>query len=177
MTLAFAAAPISVTQPATFLQLVWAVLVGVFVANMLTIDSITETQLEGMDQDNPVDNKSSYSPLPSEEQALFDRCKGEVMLFRLKGPLSFGAAKGISERMMLVRNYKILILDITDVPRLGVTATLAIEDMMQEAKNNSRKAFVAGANEKVKDRLAKFGVEGIIETRKEALETALNEIA
>ena len=28
MTLAFAAAPISVTQPATFLQLVWAVLVG-----------------------------------------------------------------------------------------------------------------------------------------------------
>ena len=44
-------------------------------------------------------------------------------------------------------------------------------------KNNSRKAFVAGANEKVKDRLAKFGVEGIIETRKEALETALNEIA
>ena len=33
-----------------------------------------------------------------------------------------------------------------------------------------------GANEKVKDRLAKFGVEGIIETRKEALETALNEI-
>ena len=28
MTLAFAAAPISVTQPATFLQLIWAVLVG-----------------------------------------------------------------------------------------------------------------------------------------------------
>jgi len=55
-----------------------------------------------------------------------------------------------------------------------VTATLAIEDMMQEAKNNSRKAFVAGANEKVKDRLAKFGVEGIIETRKEALENIPN---
>ena len=49
---------------------------------------------------------------------------------------------------MLVRNYKVLILDITDVPRLGVTATLAIEDMMQEAKNNSRKAFVAGAMKK-----------------------------
>ena len=79
--------------------------------------------------------------------------------------------------MMLVRNYKVLILDITDVPRLGVTATLAIEDMMQEAKNNSRKALVAGANEKVKDRLAKFGVEGIVETRKEALEIALKELA
>jgi len=48
--------------------------------------------------------------------------------------------------------------------------------MMQEAKNNSRKAFVAGANEKVKERLSKFGVEGIITTRKEALQVAINEL-
>ena len=143
---------------------------------MLTIDSITETQLEGMDEDNPVDKSQSNALLPSEEQSLLDKCGGDVMLFRLKGPLSFGAAKGISDRMSLIRNYKILILDITDVPRLGVTATLAIEDMMQEAKNNSRKAFVAGANQKVKERLSKFGVEGIIPTRKEALQSAINEL-
>ena len=161
-----------------FWDLIWAVLVGVFIANMLTIDSITETQLEGMDADNPLDkeNIQAKNLLPAEEKDLLDKCSGEVMLFRLKGPLSFGAAKGISDRMNLVRNYKILILDITDVPRLGVTATLAIEDMMQEAKNNSRKAFVAGANEKVKERLSKFGVEGIITTRKEALQVAINEL-
>ena len=162
-----------------FWDLIWAVLVGVFIANMLTIDSITETQLEGMEEDNPLltGNNQRQNTLPADEKALLDRCSGQVMLFRLKGPLSFGAAKGISDRMNLVRNYKILILDITDVPRLGVTATLAIEDMMQEAKNNSRRAFVAGANEKVRERLSKFGVDGIIETRKQALETALNELA
>lgn len=33
MTLAFAAAPVTATQPVTFLQLVWAVLLGVFVFN------------------------------------------------------------------------------------------------------------------------------------------------
>lgn len=33
MTLAFAAAPVTVTQPVTFLQLVWAVLLGAFVFN------------------------------------------------------------------------------------------------------------------------------------------------
>ena len=161
-----------------FWDLIWAVLVGVFIANMLTIDSITETQLEGMEEDNPLltGNNQGQNTLPADEKALLDRCSGQVMLFRLKGPLSFGAAKGISDRMNLVRNYKILILDITDVPRLGVTATLAIEDMMQEAKNNSRKAFVAGANEKVRERLSKFGVDGIIETRKQALEKALNEL-
>ena len=162
-----------------FWDLIWAVLVGVFIANMLTIDSITETQLEGMEADNPFDsssnNNAANAQLPSDEKALLDRCAGEVMLFRLKGPLSFGAAKGITERMMLVRNYKVLILDITDVPRLGVTATLAIEDMVQEALNNSRKAYVAGATGRVKDRLAKFGVD-VIGSRKEALTAAIDSL-
>ncbi len=178
LSLKTAAVMYGVLLMTVFWDLIWAVLVGVFIANMLTIDSITETQLEGMDADNPLDkeNIQAKNLLPSEEKDLLDKCSGEVMLFRLKGPLSFGAAKGISDRMSLVRNYKILILDITDVPRLGVTATLAIEDMMQEAKNNSRKAFVAGANEKVKERLSKFGVEGIITTRKEALQVAINEL-
>ncbi len=178
LSLKTAAVMYGVLLMTVFWDLIWAVLVGVFIANMLTIDSITETQLEGMDADNPLDkeNIKAKNLLPAEEKDLLDKCSGEVMLFRLKGPLSFGAAKGISDRMNLVRNYKILILDITDVPRLGVTATLAIEDMMQEAKNNSRKAFVAGANEKVKERLSKFGVEGIITTRKEALQIAINEL-
>ena len=178
LSLKTAAVMYGVLLMTVFWDLIWAVLVGVFIANMLTIDSITETQLESMDADNPLgkkDDKNNYL-LPSDEKELLDKCSGDVMLFRLKGPLSFGAAKGISERMMLVRNYKILILDITDVPRVGVTATLAIEDMIQEAKNNSRKAFVAGANPKVKERLSKFGVDGIIETRKEALLAAITEL-
>ncbi len=158
-----------------FWDLIWAVLVGVFVANMLTIDSITQTQLEGMEADNPTNDLSNDDlPLPEDEQKLIEECGGDVMLFRLKGPLSFGAAKGITERMMLIRKYKILILDITDVPRLGVTATLAIEEMIQEAQINSRQAYVAGAKGKVKERLAKFGVEGLIDTRKNALQAAVN---
>ena len=164
-----------------FWDLIMAVLVGVFIANLLTIDSITQTQLEGMDADNPIDNEEmsdsfSETPLPIDEQELLDKCSNEVMLFRLRGPLSFGAAKGISERMMLVRNYKVLILDITEVPRMGVTATLAIEEMVQEAKTNSRKAYVAGARGSVKERLSRFGVEELVDTRKEALEKALDNL-
>ncbi len=169
----------SVLLMTVFWDLIWAVLVGVFVANMLTIDSITETQLEGMEADNPLGGETSNSEitLPAEEKSLLDQCNGQVMLFRLRGPLSFGAAKGITERMMLVRNYQILILDITDVPRLGVTATLAIEDMVQEAKTNSRKAFVACSNKQVVERLTRFGVSTIVDSRRTALEAAVKELS
>ena len=175
-----AAVMYGVLMMTVFWDLIWAVLVGVFIANMLTIDSITQTQLEGMDADNPIGEETSESfsdsPLPEVEKNLLSKCGSEIMLFRLRGPLSFGAAKGITERMMLVSKYKVLILDITDVPRLGVTATLAIEDMVQEARINSRKAYVAGATGRVKERLSRFGVEGVVSTRKEALELALNDL-
>ena len=96
------------------------------------------------------------------------------MLFCLKGPLSFGAAKGISARMGLVQNYKVLILDISEVPHIGVTATLALERMVEEASGQQRYAFVAGAHGKVKKRLLQFGVRELVGTRQEALERAMN---
>jgi SulP family sulfate permease len=147
-----------------FWDLIGAVLVGMFVANLLTIESLTDHQLGTMNVD--------AAPLNEEEQTLLERCGDQLMLFRMQGPLSFGAAKGISERMMLVRQYTILLLDITDVPHLGVTASLAIERMVQEAALHDRQVLVAGAAGKVKRRLELFGIPSLVDTRLEALREA-----
>ena len=147
-----------------FWDLIGAVLVGMFVANLLTIESLTDHQLGTMNID--------AAPLNEEEQTLLERCGDQLMLFRMQGPLSFGAAKGISERMMLVRQYTILLLDITDVPHLGVTASLAIERMVQEAAQHDRQVLVAGAAGKVKRRLEMFGIPSLVDTRLAALREA-----
>ena len=147
-----------------FWDLIGAVVVGMFVANLLTIESITDHQLGSMD--------TGKAHLSMQEQQLLDRCGDDLILFHLHGPLSFGAAKGISERMMLVRQYRILLLDITDVPHLGVTATLAIERMVEEAERNNVRVLVTGARGKVKRRLAQFGIHDLVEERFEALQQA-----
>jgi len=154
-----------------FWDLIGAVLVGMFVANLLTIESLSEHQLAGMDS-----GQGTAPNLPAEEQALLNQCGDALMLFRLQGPLSFGAAKGISERMMLVRQYRMLILDITDVPHLGVTATLAIERMVEEARTHHRDVLVAGAQGKVKQRLTQFGISELVGSRQEALEQASRQL-
>jgi SulP family sulfate permease len=110
--------------------------------------------------------------LSAREKELLKRCGDDLILFRMQGPLSFGAAKGISERMLLVKQYRILLLDITDVPHLGVTASLAIERMAVEAKQTQRTVLVAGASGKVKQRLAQFGIEHLIDDRQKALNMA-----
>ena len=147
-----------------FWDLIGAVLVGMFVANLLTIESLTNHQLGNMN--------TGTGHLTTQEQGLMKRCGDDLILFRMQGPLSFGAAKGISERMMLVRQYKVLLLDITDVPHLGVTASLAIERMVKEAERQQRRVLVTGASGKVKQRLAQFGIKHLIDARLEALDQA-----
>ena len=147
-----------------FWDLIGAVLVGMFVANLLTIESLTHHQLGNMN--------TGTGHLSTQEQNLMKRCGDDLILFRMQGPLSFGAAKGISERMMLVRQYKVLLLDIADVPHLGVTASLAIERMVKEAERQQRRVLVTGASGKVKQRLAQFGIKHLIDERHDALDQA-----
>ena len=167
----------SVMLMTVFWDLIWGVLVGMFVANLLTVDAITQTQLQGMDEDNPkIGTDQQIGGLNNQERALMKACGNQLMLFRLRGPLSFGAARGISARMGLVSNYQVLILDITEVPRMGVTAALAVERMVEEAESLGRMVLVAGANERLRERLTNFGVRHILSKRIEALEIASNQL-
>ena len=162
-----------------FWDLIWGVLIGMFIANLLTVDSITQTQLEGMDADNSPDVAAGrHHDLNAEEKSLVVQCGDALMLFQLRGPLSFGAAKGITARMSLIQNYKFLILDITEVPRIGITASLAIERMVQEAQTSGRTILIAGANSKLQKRLRQFGVHGeLVASRQEALQIAAKDVS
>ena len=158
-----------------FWDLIWAVLVGVFVANLMTVESITAHQLEGMEAQ---DRAAADSDLPADEKALLDACGGHVMVFRLSGPLSFGAAKGISDRMSLVRNYKVLILDLSAVARLGVTAALALESMLNAAVGHKRHVFLIAPEGRVRERLERLNLQDRVTgdlsiSRKVALQQAV----
>ena len=75
--------------------------------------------------------------------------------------------------MNLIQSYRVLILDITEVPRIGVTASLAVERMVQEARDAGRSLFIAGGNHALQKRLRQFGVDGELrDTRLEALREA-----
>ncbi len=133
-----------------FVDLITAVAVGVFVANLLTIKSLTDLQVENMRAVTQGDNENWLTP---EERSLLKAAKGRILMFRLSGPMSFGAAKAISRQLAIVENYEILILDLKSVPRLGITALLAIETMIKDALVKNRQVFLVGAFGQVQRRL------------------------
>jgi len=140
-----------------FVDLITAVAVGVFFANLLSLKNLTDVQIEAMKSVTDGEGEDWLSP---EEQAILRGAGGRIFIFHLSGPMSFGAAKSIARRLSIVEDYDVLILDLTAVPRLGVTASLAIETMLKDALANQRQVFLVGATGQVQARLQRLEILG-----------------
>ncbi len=163
-----------------FVDLIVAVGVGVFIANILTIDRLTKLQ---SDQVKAITDFDEDLPLTDEDKALMDQAQGRVLVFHLSGPMIFGVARAIAQEHTAMDAHDVLIVDLQDVPHLGVTAALALESAIQDASDAGRPVFLAGARGKTLSRLEKLGVlrfvppEYLAENRTEALRAALQVLA
>ncbi|MEB3313897.1 MAG: SulP family inorganic anion transporter [Cyanobacteriota bacterium] len=122
-----------------FVDLITAVLVGAFVTNMLTIKRLSDLQSDRIQAINGPTDGANLSPV---EEAILSDCKGNILLFQLGGPMSFGAAKSISRRLSIVQDYQALVLDLGEVSNLGVTAALAIESIVKDALQRQRQVWI-----------------------------------
>ncbi|MEQ8381891.1 MAG: SulP family inorganic anion transporter [Coleofasciculus sp. A1-SPW-01] len=142
-----------------FVDLMIAVAVGVFIANILTIENLSKLQSNAV---KAITDADDQIVLTDEEKHILDVANGRVLLFHLSGPMIFGVAKAISREHNAIVNYDVLIVDLGEVPILGVTSSLAIENAIQEAIDQGREVIVVGATGKIKSRLEKLGIAGLI---------------
>lgn len=138
-----------------FVDLIVAVGVGVFVANLLTIERLSKLQAQDV---KTITDADDAILMTDEEKELIDQGDGRILLFHLSGPMIFGVSKAISRQHNAMEDHDVLIVDLSDVPHLGVTSSLAIENAIQEAIDNSRQVFIVGATGQTKRRLQKFGI-------------------
>ncbi|GAB4543490.1 MAG: SulP family inorganic anion transporter [Pleurocapsa sp.] len=138
-----------------FVDLIVAVGVGVFVANVLTIERLSNHRADSV---KAVTYDDEEINLRSEEKQLLERANGRVLLFYLSGPMIFGVAKAISREHNLINDYRALVLDLSEVPILGVTSALALENAITEAVEKDRQVFIVGASGQAEKRLRKMGV-------------------
>ncbi len=156
-----------------FWDLVTAVVIGVFVANVLTIQGQAEAlartsrQLRG-----GAAPTGELSPL---EQELLDRGGQDVLLLSFAGPLSFGSSRYLTQLLTGSSAYGTLILDFANVTHLGVTASLAIEAICQDAARQQRRVWIAARDPLQVARLHRLGLDAhpaveVVGSRLEALE-------
>jgi SulP family sulfate permease len=158
-----------------FVDLITAVALGVFVANVLTIERMVRLQSQSV---KAIRHPEATDDLTRDEQTLLEQAKGGILVFALGGPLIFGVAKAISRQHAVLTDHKVLIMDFTDVPVLGVSSSLAIEKIVLEDLAQGRPVFIVGAERDVRQRLETLGLiealppDHVTQTRQEALERA-----
>ena len=58
--------------------------------------------------------------------------------------LAFGVASGVARRLGAAKEYEALVLDLTEVPFLDSSASLALEDAVTQAQRRSKQVFLVG---------------------------------
>jgi SulP family sulfate permease len=134
-------------------DLITAVGIGVFVANVLTIDRMSTLQSKRVKTISTADDDVELS---SEEQLMLDQAGGKVLLFQLAGPMIFGVAKAIAREHNAIGNCQVVVFDLSEVSHLGVTAAIALENAVKEAMEVGRQVFMVGATGSTESRLRKL---------------------
>ncbi|MDJ0581282.1 SulP family inorganic anion transporter [Crocosphaera sp.] len=159
-----------------FYDLITAVGLGVFVANVLTIQKLANIQA---DRVKAIDTHEDDRLANQEAKYLMKEANGRILLLDLGGPMSFGASKAITQRQNILDNYEMLVIDLTHVPLLGVTATLALEKTIDDAYAKGLEVYIVGGEGKLKERLQKFDIldrvphKNRVQTRVAALQLAV----
>jgi SulP family sulfate permease len=162
-----------------FVDLIVAVGVGVFIANVLTIERLSSLQSQEVKLITDTDDDVRLS---AEEKQLLDKGNGRVLLFYLSGPMIFGLSKAIAREHNAMQEADALVMDLSDVPLLGVTASLAIENAIRDAHDKGLQIYIVGASTKIQSRLERLGLfnlitpEHILDNRIEALQQAVDTV-
>lgn len=105
-----------------FVDLITAVFVGIFIANMITVDRLTNVQLDNI-------------------QLGVDANTGEATL-QLNGPISFAVGRGLNRRLRELGDYGSLKLDLSNAQLLGVTTALVVLDIVEAAQAKGKRVMI-----------------------------------
>lgn len=111
-------------------DLIVAVGVGIFIANIMTIERLSALQAEQVKTMSDADDAIALTP---REQALLNQAGGQVLLFYLSGPMIFGVSKAIARQHAKLGAYQSVVFDLSSVPLLDDTIALALENAIKDA--------------------------------------------
>jgi SulP family sulfate permease len=169
---------ISTMVMAVIFDLITAVLISAFVANLVTIRRLSEIQLDNI----KLLTAQDALHLPIYEKELFTELNNHVLLLNISGPIGFGVARGLKQSVSKLDENKALLIDFTDARFVGITSTIAIEEIIMSYQTQGRKILLSNICQRVRDDFNKLQLfdkvprEQIFNTRIEALYYLKNQI-
>ena len=162
-----------------FVDLIVAVGIGVFIANVITIEKLSASQSKNIRAISDMDDKL---PLTREQKRLLNMGEGRILFFYLSGAMIFGVSKALARERASIPDHDVVIIDLSDVSMLDDTISLSIENVVQEAKELEKAVYVVLKTRTATEKLKRMGVEELLDDgsfvtdRTVALENAIKHL-
>ena len=138
-----------------FVNVITAVGVGVILASLFFVKEMAELQVSAIKTINEPEHESVFDADTAE---LFRRYREQIMFLHLSGLISFGAANELTRRFAVVGDYRVLIIDLLDVPRVDGSAALALEEVISRATDEGKHIIIVGMTFHVARLLGRLGI-------------------
>jgi len=144
-----------------FVDLITAVLVGVFLSNMITVERLTTIQLDN------VHFKSGEvtGPDPDPVDEWLAAQQGRVALLSLAGPLSFGVGRGLRRRLAGHVSHEIIIVDLTGAQLVGTSTAMILDELIRNEQHHQRYVLLVGISEQTSADLKRLGALQFLDDR------------
>lgn len=160
-----------------FVDLIVAVGIGLFVANIMTITRLSELQESDVEVINNADEAGDS--LSAYEKDLLDTANGKVMLLLLQGTMIFGVSRAISRKNSEIQGCDALVIDLSKVNHLGLSSALALEESVKDMLKAGKDIFIVHSEGQPIARLRNMGVvksipdKNTVTNRRKAMELAI----
>jgi len=148
-----------------FVDLITAVVVGMFIANIVTLDRLSSIQL-----DNIVFIKADDLMTKSSKKLQ------QTLVFEIDGPISFAVSRQLSQRFSETHHFNTLVIDLAKAHLIGCTTAVLIIDLIENSLEKNKEVLIVLGNEKINHALKKLNLDKILPQKQHfsSREQALN---
>jgi len=137
-----------------FVDVITAVAVGIVLASLAFVKEMAELQVESIKTVSDPDHVRMFD---AETAQLMRAHRERIMFLHLSGLISFGAANELLRKFSTTGSYEVLIIDLLDVPKVDGSAALALEEVIQQATENSKAVLIVGLTYPVARLMGRMG--------------------
>jgi SulP family sulfate permease len=155
-----------------FVDLISAVMVGMFIANIVTLDRLAHIQLDNI----------SFTRADELVGGVIDG-KGRVstrlkntLVFEIDGPISFAVSRELSRRFSENTDFETLIIDLSQAHLIGTTTAVMVIDLIESSQSKNKEVLMVLGHDKINASLRRLSLDNLIPSDKQfkQREQALN---
>ncbi|MDQ7051256.1 MAG: SulP family inorganic anion transporter [Enterobacterales bacterium] len=143
-----------------FVDLVSAVFIGIFVTNMVTIQRLSNIQLESiiLCDGHSVDDEKFSKKISDKVKKQLQKLQDSTLVLKLKGPMSFGVARDLRRQLGEYTQHKNLLIDLSKASIVGTTTALVLKEIIEREQKQDRQVYLVNTSNKRAKQLQNMGI-------------------